>query len=77
VEAKHVSEDAVDKATDVVTRSSGFTAWNGEKIRTGPLLLPDGKTDVVWILLPPPEGEAAFPSELNSGTATNGPPKSR
>jgi hypothetical protein len=76
VEAKHASADTVEKATSVVTSSSGFMGWNGEKIRTGPVPLPDGKTDVVWILLPPPEGEATLPSELNNGTASNGP-KSR
>lgn len=76
VEAKHASEDTVEKATNVVTSSSGFTGWNGEKIRTGPVPLPDGKTDVVWILLPPAEGEAALPAELNNGTGTR-PPKSR
>jgi hypothetical protein len=73
VEAKHASPGVVDQATEVVTRSSGFTGWNGEKIRTGPVPLPDGKTDVVWILLAPPEGEAVLPAELNAAPAAGGP----
>jgi hypothetical protein len=76
VEAKHASLETVEKATNVVTNSSAFMSWNGEKIRTGPVPLPDGKTDVVWILLPPAEGEAALPPELPNGTPTNRPPKS-
>jgi hypothetical protein len=77
VEAKHASADAIEEASSVVTSSSGFTSWNGEKIRTGPVALPDGKTDVVWILLPPPEGEASLPPDLNHGATANGPPNSR
>jgi hypothetical protein len=76
VEAKHASPETVEKATNVVTNSSGFMSWNGEKIRTGPVPLPDGKFDAVWILLPPAEGEAALPAELHNGTAANGGPKS-
>jgi hypothetical protein len=64
VSAKHASAETVDTATDVITHSRAFTHWNGEKIRTGPVLMAGGKTDVTWILLPPPEGEAAIVSEL-------------
>jgi len=76
VSAKHASADSVGKAIDVITHSRAFTHWNGEKISTGPVLMAGGKTDVTWMLLPPPEGEAAIVDELKK-EAVNPPRNSR
>jgi hypothetical protein len=60
VSARHATTDLVDRATEEITHSPGFQHWNGEKLRTGPVAASDGKTEVVWILYAPPDGQVAY-----------------
>ena len=60
----HKSEDDVEEAMRLITRTSEFSGWQSGKMRSGVISREDGRVEVTWFLFAPPKDEAPLAATL-------------